>query len=250
MVLLSGEVETLDRRHPQPMQHLGFRMVLLSGEVETRCGSVQCREPGSGSGWFCYPGKLKLEVGPVEAGPVEGSGWFCYPGKLKPSGSTAQRDLILGSGWFCYPGKLKLLLKQGQLDALVRFRMVLLSGEVETRSLRLIAPKTLSSGWFCYPGKLKRQFISVDCPRARGSGWFCYPGKLKPDLPDLLQAGAIGSGWFCYPGKLKLSAREGFKLAQAEFRMVLLSGEVETSSAMPASRRRSRVPDGFAIRGS
>ena len=38
-----------------------------------------------------------------------------------------------------------------------RFRMALLSGEVETLgAVALSRPLALSSGWLCYPGTLKR----------------------------------------------------------------------------------------------
>ena len=36
-----------------------FRMALLSGEVETHVASRSARALELGSGWLCYPGKLK-----------------------------------------------------------------------------------------------------------------------------------------------------------------------------------------------
>ncbi len=63
----------------------------------------------AGSGWFCYPGKLKQQSDRCAvAHHGAGSGWFCYPGKLKLAVveiGAAGRGL--GSGWFCYPGELK-----------------------------------------------------------------------------------------------------------------------------------------------
>ena len=60
-------------------------MVLLSGEVETAADPLRWPQAARrGSGWFCYPGKLKPERVGVEGGQVRrGSGWFCYPGTLK-----------------------------------------------------------------------------------------------------------------------------------------------------------------------
>ncbi len=60
-----------------------------------------------------------------------------------------------------------------------------------------------------------------------------------------------GSGWFCYPGKLK-PRRSGAAARQRRggFRMVLLSGEVETRPGRPSPGGDHLVPDGFAIRGS
>ncbi len=53
--------------------------------------------------------------------------------------------------------------------------------------------------------------------------------------PGLVRAG--GSGWFCYPGKLKLPDRSEQSPDRPEqFRMVLLSGEVET---MPVAAAKS-----------
>ncbi len=67
MALLSGEVET--GRFVEILDPVfgEFRMALLSGEVETRRGDDRQRSrEGPGSGWLCYPGKLKHEV---HAGP-------------------------------------------------------------------------------------------------------------------------------------------------------------------------------------
>ncbi len=95
-----------------------------------------------------------------------GSGWFCYPGKLKhPRATRAAAAATAGSGWFCYPGKLKREVQGGLRARLVRFRMVLLSGEVETErlshELREIGHR---SGWFCYPGKLKHWSELAEVP--------------------------------------------------------------------------------------
>ena len=59
------------------------------------------------------------------------------------------------------------------------------------------------------------------------------------------------SGWFCYPGKLKrLVRRFGDPAGEGGFRMVLLSGEVETYAQAVEDTLKAGVPDGFAIRGS
>ena len=93
---------------------MGFRMALLSGEVETRT----MKRPRAG----------------VEL--VIGSGWLCYPGKLKLDQPHQIRSFtgLCSSGWLCYPGKLKQQTHQEQGRNLVLFRMALLSGEVETRA--------------------------------------------------------------------------------------------------------------------
>ena len=65
MALLSGEVETVISTARAPGLALRFRMALLSGEVETPCGRPP--PPGrAGSGWLCYPGKLKPSLVPVQ----------------------------------------------------------------------------------------------------------------------------------------------------------------------------------------
>ncbi len=62
MALLSGEVETSQAGGFHSPDD-GFRMALLSGEVET--SALLQDPPGQvrGSGWLCYPGKLKLRCG-------------------------------------------------------------------------------------------------------------------------------------------------------------------------------------------
>ena len=61
-----------------------------------------------GSGWLCYPGKLKHGLVCRWSQVVGGSGWLCYPGKLKPAfGKKVRAAFVQGSGWLCYPGKLK-----------------------------------------------------------------------------------------------------------------------------------------------
>ena len=158
MVLLSGEVETPLRNFPAPAAAPAFRMVLLSGEVETspsRSSRRRWRKPGSG--WFCYPGKLKpgaggghcprqqfrmvLLSGEVETrsslGPSQRSRWvpdgFAIRGKLKRDKLADHAPGVFhGSGLLCYPGKLKQLSRAPAAGS---------TGE--------------RSGWFCYPGKLK-----------------------------------------------------------------------------------------------
>ena len=89
---------------------------------------------------------------------------------------------LMGSGWFCYPGKLKQSRKAHiALAVSTVFRMVLLSGEVETR-VPMVVPELLKL-WF------RMVLLSGEVETARimpgrhhgikGSGWFCYPGKLK-----------------------------------------------------------------------
>ena len=85
MALLSGEVETLvDVGFLFPWLPV-FRMALLSGEVETKGDASKVQGVLSlGSGWLCYPGKLKQQIEFQSAGEQPRSGWLCYPGKLKP----------------------------------------------------------------------------------------------------------------------------------------------------------------------
>ena len=108
MALLSGEVETPPHLLSDALS-VAFRMALLSGEVETRGTAGPGPISSSSSGWLCYPGKLKRGGHRQPHQAHDGSGWLCYPGKLKPVGL---------SGIF------------GGLE--LRFRMALLSGEVET----------------------------------------------------------------------------------------------------------------------
>ena len=109
MVLLSGEVETQGLSQQETRLAKGFRMVLLSGEVETVITGLLFGIANAGSGWFCYPGKLKpLDWIGWRTVTITGSGWFCYPGKLKQAGAVEAGPVEAGgSGWFCYPGKLK-----------------------------------------------------------------------------------------------------------------------------------------------
>ncbi len=182
MALLSGEVETMALGRRPRLGRWLFRMALLSGEVETTAESRRV------------------------AYRLTGSGWLCYPGKLKPSGPQLGGS---GSGMF---------------------RMALLSGEVET-TVRKSALKTT---------------------RPDRSGWLCYPGKLKPMVhPWPPHHDLAGSGWLCYPGKLKpRTTPENRLAARREFRMALLSGEVETCLTRVLAAWTLAVPDGFAIRGS
>ena len=62
MALLSGEVETANGGTLASACLRAFRMALLSGEVETRA-TGQSEKSDFGSGWLCYPGKLKLRCG-------------------------------------------------------------------------------------------------------------------------------------------------------------------------------------------
>ena len=109
MALLSGEVETV-QRSAGSVGVVGFRMALLSGEVETMPVAAEICDRLQGSGWLCYPGKLKHGQA-HDAVVVDGvgSGWLCYPGKLKQHGSISGNGhaVVKGSGWLCYPGKLK-----------------------------------------------------------------------------------------------------------------------------------------------
>ena len=133
MALLSGEVETGDRRTAGGSPCLRFRMALLSGEVET-FSRVRSPLGFPSSGWLCYPGKLKL-VWESQSNPTHGhsSGWLCYPGKLKRhQGHPHPHPPKGGSGWLCYPGKLKLCGTGRQNWGQKKFRMALLSGVVET----------------------------------------------------------------------------------------------------------------------
>ena len=65
MVLLSGEVETGLQRTARLIDEYKFRMVLLSGEVETIRTALVGYGSVAGSGWFCYPGKLKRKPSPA-----------------------------------------------------------------------------------------------------------------------------------------------------------------------------------------
>ena len=109
---------------------------------------------------------------------------------------------------------------------MVEFRIALLSGEVETYPVSLkVRPWEAGSGLLCYPGKLKR-----------------HPGLQRGhDQP--------GSGLLCYPGKLKLQQIGADAAGTQQFRIALLSGEVETRRVCRLECRQA-VPDGFAIRGS
>ena len=60
MALLSGEVETGLARSGELRGLAVFRMALLSGEVETASARFARVRSAPGSGWLCYPGKLKL----------------------------------------------------------------------------------------------------------------------------------------------------------------------------------------------
>ncbi len=62
MVLLSGEVETAPSLCSRQAATAWFRMVLLSGEVETVWIELYDYQGRKSSGWFCYPGKLKLKL--------------------------------------------------------------------------------------------------------------------------------------------------------------------------------------------
>ncbi len=83
MALLSGEVETDRSAIKSAMASVMFRMALLSGEVETITGSHQPGREMRGSGWLCYPGKLKPRIKSSHPEFPDSSGWLCYPGKLK-----------------------------------------------------------------------------------------------------------------------------------------------------------------------
>ena len=160
---------------------LGFRMALLSGEVETWGNRVICNKQVLGSGWLCYPGKLKR--------------W----GGLRIAAVSLSFRMALLSG------EVETGCRGWPEPWLSAFRMALLSGEVETLQQRrtpdLVAWR---SGWLCYPGKLKHWDGPAPSEPAWSSGWLCYPGKLKPRRG--LGEGQLHldrSGWLCYPGKLK-----------------------------------------------
>ncbi len=140
---------------PKPRFSVELRAALRrkrSVPLERRCGSrpeslkLVCAQTAhqalaasglfkvGGSGWLCYPGKLKLVEGDGGFGFGErGSGWLCYPGKLKPGAQGPEAAELQGSGWLCYPGKLKHGREAEGNDLQLEFRMALLSGEVETR---------------------------------------------------------------------------------------------------------------------
>ncbi len=132
MALLSGEVETANGGTLASACLRAFRMALLSGEVETRA-TGQSEKSDFGSGWLCYPGKLKQASPVASIVPTMGSGWLCYPGKLKHASASLAGMGSTSSGWLCYPGKLKLRCGVAHNpNTPPEFRMVWLSGEVET----------------------------------------------------------------------------------------------------------------------
>ncbi len=157
MALLSGEVETKRKPTSAPCRCRWFRMALLSGEVETTCTACAGLVAAVGSGWLCYPGKLKrLELVWVWLTTAQFR-MALLSGEVETDGSTTTSTADLGSGWLCYPGKLKL----GWMPV----------------PIAQIAP---GSGWLCYPGKLKPVLAPRSCSRSPAcSGWLCYPGKLK-----------------------------------------------------------------------
>ncbi len=108
LALLSGEVETGPLASVVAPVTRVFRLALLSGEVETRETGYSSTVEKDGSGWLCYPGKLKLSGTLTGTLTLASSGWLCYPGKLK-LGTEEWLRLIPGpgSGRLCYPGKLK-----------------------------------------------------------------------------------------------------------------------------------------------
>jgi hypothetical protein len=105
---------------------------------------------------------------------------------LKPDGVQPLRTGAGGgSGWFFRPGKLKPIPARARCGrAPPWFRMVLPSGEVETRSIRCLRRCCSCSGWFFRPGKLKRGGHSDSDAVPAGSGWFFRPGKLKRVTPS------------------------------------------------------------------
>ena len=82
MALLSGEVETQER-HSVTMPLDWFRMALLSGEVETGTDPKLPSFQHPGSGWLCYPGKLK----PWRHGADPGQPDQCVPDGFSIRGS-------------------------------------------------------------------------------------------------------------------------------------------------------------------
>ncbi len=93
-----------------------FRMALLSGEVETPEGIGRNGPCWRGSGWLCYPGKLKLKVQPCSI-------WECIP-RFRMALLSGEVETLLG-------------LRAGGLGGIGLFRMALLSGEVETSGVSL-----------------------------------------------------------------------------------------------------------------
>ena len=145
MALLSGEVET-SRETPATALRSLCRMALLSGEVETGQGQSQvCQGLYGGSGWLCYPGKLKLGERVLRAG----SQLSVFRMALL-SGEVETRASAQPSG-----------LREPE------FRMALLSGEVETmrpRRLRRCAAEVPDG--FAIRGSWNNVYVSG---RAKGS---------------------------------------------------------------------------------
>ncbi len=83
------------------------------------------------------------------------------------------------------------------------------------------------------------------------SGWFCYPGKLKPLRVARLRVDRQGFRMVLLSGEVETIDKAIEACFSNEFRMVLLSGEVETAAQEAIKGYLDdTVPDGFAIRGS
>ena len=157
------------------------------------------------------------------------------------------------SGWLCYPGKLKHQRNDVHARNAIRFRMALLSGEVETTTSTASPAPPNPFRMALLSGEVETGAFSRTQNRRHlaCSGWLCYPGKLKPRPAQRCRdGGRHRSGWLCYPGKLKHPLAHVPLAPLRRFRMALLSGEVETGAAMRWARSGRNVPDGFAIRGS
>ena len=90
MALLSGEVETWLGEVEFPVS-VTFRMALLSGEVETFRDSGDSGQESGGSGWLCYPGKLKHAAAPLalRCGPP-GFRMALLSGEVETAGKKAR----------------------------------------------------------------------------------------------------------------------------------------------------------------
>ncbi len=79
-------------------------------------GSYRPGHPGSG--WLCYPGKLKRDPPGRGIGVLDQFRMALLSGEVETEiGTGLARIHSSGSGWLCYPGKLK----HGNVGRLVGF---------------------------------------------------------------------------------------------------------------------------------